>query len=68
MCKVPVKLRELVKQRLAAAAEEIFELLERTITEYEEEAERQRRLMETLLQPRVLVTRTEPGESLWTSA
>lgn len=47
MCRVLVELRELVKQRLAAAAEEIFELLEKTITEYEEHIiskyERQRR-------------------------
>lgn len=36
MVRVSVQLRELVKQRLDATAEEIFELLERTITEYEE--------------------------------
>lgn len=53
MCRVPVQLRELVKQRLVAAAEEIFELLEKTITEYEEQTEKQRTLLEQLLQPRV---------------
>ncbi|XP_042372564.1 zinc finger protein 135-like, partial [Plectropomus leopardus] len=39
MCKVQM-LRALVKQRLTAAAEEIFGLFERTIAEYEEELSR----------------------------
>ncbi|XP_070702210.1 transcriptional repressor RHIT-like [Pempheris klunzingeri] len=38
-------LREFVNQRLTAAAEEIFGLFERTIAEYEEELDRQRRLL-----------------------
>ncbi|XP_057696123.1 uncharacterized protein LOC130918447 [Corythoichthys intestinalis] len=41
MCKVQV-LRTLVKQRLNLAVEEIFELFERTIAEYEEELFRSR--------------------------
>ena len=39
-------LRVVVKQRLTAAAEEIFELFERTIAEYEEELCRQRKLLD----------------------
>ncbi|XP_034023503.1 zinc finger protein 180-like [Thalassophryne amazonica] len=51
-------LRTLVKQRLNAAAEEIFGLYERTIAEYEEELcrskeenDRQRKLLETVFKP-----------------
>ncbi|XP_061877554.1 zinc finger protein 135-like [Entelurus aequoreus] len=54
MCKVEM-LRVLVKQRLTAAVEEIFVVLERTIAEYEEELsrtkeenERQRQLLDAL--------------------
>ncbi|XP_061819582.2 uncharacterized protein [Nerophis lumbriciformis] len=54
MCKVEL-LRVLVKQRLTAAVEEIFVVLERTIAEYEEELsrtkeenERQRQLLDAL--------------------
>ncbi|XP_061539417.1 gastrula zinc finger protein XlCGF57.1-like [Phycodurus eques] len=57
MCKVQM-LRELVKQRLNVAVEEIFELFERTIAEYEEELsrskeenERQRELLEAVFTP-----------------
>lgn len=39
-------LRAFVSQRLAAAAEEIFGLFERTIAEYEEEIGRQRSLLQ----------------------
>ena len=38
-------LREFVKERLTAAAEEIFGVFQRTIIEYEEELERQRQLL-----------------------
>ncbi|XP_071369040.1 uncharacterized protein, partial [Centroberyx affinis] len=41
-------LRAFVNQRLTAAVEEIFGLLERTITDYEEEIDRQRRLLGNL--------------------
>lgn len=39
-------LRAFVNQRLTAAAEEIVGLFERTIAEYEEEFDRQRRLLQ----------------------
>nr|XP_061819583.1 zinc finger and SCAN domain-containing protein 2-like [Nerophis lumbriciformis] len=58
-------LRVLVKQRLTAAVEEIFVVLERTIAEYEEELsrtkeenERQRQLLDALFQPDVVLRRT----------
>lgn len=59
MCNVSDDLRELVRQRLAAAAEEIFELVDRALTGYEQETLRQRILLEKLLQPRVRVHRVE---------
>ncbi|XP_077390587.1 uncharacterized protein LOC144027145 [Festucalex cinctus] len=59
MCKVRI-LRTLVKQRLDVAVDEIFELFERTIAEYEEELcrtkeeiERHRELLHTVLKPSV---------------
>ncbi|KAF3698552.1 hypothetical protein EXN66_Car014239 [Channa argus] len=42
-------LREFISERLTAAAEEIFELFEKTIIEYQEEIERQRRLRENVM-------------------
>ena len=51
-------LRVFMKQRLTAAAEEIFELFERTIAEYEEELCRQRKLLDAVLQPQVQLHRT----------
>ncbi|XP_042366674.1 zinc finger protein 436-like isoform X2 [Plectropomus leopardus] len=39
-------LREFVSERLTAAAEEIFRVFKKTIVEYEEELERQRRLLD----------------------
>uniref|UniRef100_A0A667XSS9 C2H2-type domain-containing protein n=1 Tax=Myripristis murdjan TaxID=586833 RepID=A0A667XSS9_9TELE len=59
------ELRSLVQQRLAAAAEEIFGLFERTIAEYEEENRRQRRLLDAVRRthtadgPRPLVWKEE---------
>ena len=44
-------LRELISERLTAAAEEIFSLIKVTMVEYEEELDRQRRLLETILNP-----------------
>ncbi|XP_063764861.1 zinc finger protein 28 homolog [Eleginops maclovinus] len=41
-------LREFVNERLTAAAEEIFGVVERTIFKYEEEIDRQRRLLKIL--------------------
>ncbi|XP_034037158.1 zinc finger protein 39-like [Thalassophryne amazonica] len=58
MSKVRV-LRALVEQRLAAAAEEIFGLFERTIAEYQEELWRskdnERQLLDAVLNPEVRV-------------
>ena len=53
-------LRVFMKQRLTAAAEEIFELFERTIAEYEEELCRQRKLLDALLQLRCVRSRVLP--------
>ena len=47
MSAVP-SLREFVNERLTAAAEEILGVFERTIVEYEEEIDRQRRLLNIL--------------------
>ncbi|XP_044027990.1 gastrula zinc finger protein XlCGF57.1-like isoform X5 [Siniperca chuatsi] len=65
MCKVQM-LRALVKQRLTAAAEEIFGLFERTIAEYEEELrrskeenERQRELLAAVFQPQLRLHRAD---------
>nr|XP_033465327.1 uncharacterized protein LOC117245858 isoform X4 [Epinephelus lanceolatus] len=56
----------LVKQRLTAAAEEIFGLFERTIAEYEEELcrskeenERQRKLLDAVLNPQLRLHRAD---------
>ncbi|XP_068188667.1 zinc finger protein 572-like [Antennarius striatus] len=58
-------LRALVKQRLTAAAEEIFGLFERTIAEYEEELcrskeenERQRELLDAVFKPQLRIQKT----------
>uniref|UniRef100_A0A3Q2XQH1 C2H2-type domain-containing protein n=1 Tax=Hippocampus comes TaxID=109280 RepID=A0A3Q2XQH1_HIPCM len=65
MCKVRI-LRTLVTQRLNVAVEEIFELFERTIAEYEEELcrskeekERQRQLLDAVLNPQVRLHRAD---------
>ncbi|XP_049923387.1 zinc finger protein 436-like isoform X2 [Epinephelus moara] len=59
-------LRSLVKQRLTAAAEEIFGLVERTIAEYEEELcrskeenERQRKLLDAVFNPQLRFHRAD---------
>lgn len=66
--------RSLVKQRLAAAAEEIFGLFERAVAEYEEELgrsreenRRQRQLLDAVLEPQLRLRRTG-SFSFWTSA
>ncbi|XP_072219518.1 uncharacterized protein [Leuresthes tenuis] len=46
-------LREFISQRLTAAAEEIFTEFEKTIVQYEEEIDRQRRLLEITWKPRI---------------
>ncbi|KAG8004791.1 hypothetical protein GBF38_010583 [Nibea albiflora] len=57
-------MKALVKQRLTAAAQEIFELFEKTISEYEEqfcrlkeENERQRQLLDAVLKPELRLHR-----------
>uniref|UniRef100_A0A8C6U5A3 C2H2-type domain-containing protein n=1 Tax=Neogobius melanostomus TaxID=47308 RepID=A0A8C6U5A3_9GOBI len=70
-------LRALVNERLAAAAEDIFVLIERTIAEYEEELcrskqenQRKQQLLDKVLRPRVQLVRanvqipTSPGPGL----
>ncbi|XP_059180047.1 zinc finger protein 32-like [Centropristis striata] len=59
-------LRSLVKQRLTAAAEEIFGLFETTIAEYEEELcrskeenERKQKLLDDVLNPELLLDRAD---------
>ncbi|XP_071058333.1 gastrula zinc finger protein xFG20-1-like [Pseudochaenichthys georgianus] len=59
-------LLSLVKQRLTAAAEDIFVLFERTIAEYEEELsrskqenERHRKLLDAVLQPQLQIHRAD---------
>ncbi|XP_030267041.1 zinc finger protein 436-like [Sparus aurata] len=59
-------LRVFMKQRLTAAAEEIFELFERTIAEYEEELCRQRKLLAAVTEPQVQLHRTDV-QQLWES-
>ncbi|XP_045889761.1 uncharacterized protein LOC123959636 isoform X2 [Micropterus dolomieu] len=44
-------LREFVNERLSAAAEEIFGVFKKTIIEYEEEIDRQRRLLVAACRP-----------------
>uniref|UniRef100_UPI0037E9B96C zinc finger protein 850-like n=1 Tax=Semicossyphus pulcher TaxID=241346 RepID=UPI0037E9B96C len=52
-------LREFVSERLTAAAEEIFGVFKRTIVEYEEEIDRQRRLLGLVLNPEIKLKRIE---------
>ncbi|XP_051809090.1 zinc finger protein 90 homolog isoform X28 [Acanthochromis polyacanthus] len=46
-------LRELINERLTAAAEEIFTEFEKTIVQYEEEIDRQRRLLDNIWKPQI---------------
>ncbi|XP_039978871.1 zinc finger protein 35-like isoform X2 [Xiphias gladius] len=52
-------LREFVNERLTAAAEEIFGVFEKTIVEYEEEIDRQRRLLDIVWRPEIKLHRIE---------
>uniref|UniRef100_UPI003AAF1B75 uncharacterized protein n=1 Tax=Centroberyx gerrardi TaxID=166262 RepID=UPI003AAF1B75 len=58
------QLRASVKQRLTAAVEEIFGLFERTIAEYEEEIDRQRRLLEDVLKPEIQINKADAPQLL----
>ena len=51
-------LRELINQRLTAAAEEIFAVFQKTIVEFEEEIDRQRRLLDVVWKPEIRLHRT----------
>ncbi|XP_051809085.1 zinc finger and SCAN domain-containing protein 12-like isoform X23 [Acanthochromis polyacanthus] len=46
-------LRELINERLTAAAEEIFTEFEKTIVQYEEEIDRQGRLLDNIWKPQI---------------
>ncbi|XP_061671925.1 zinc finger protein 664-like [Syngnathoides biaculeatus] len=52
-------LRHFVNERLTAAAEEIFGVFERTIIEYQEELQRQRRMVDNLSTPQIKLDRIE---------
>ncbi|XP_054482816.1 uncharacterized protein LOC129116576, partial [Anoplopoma fimbria] len=52
-------LREFVTERLTAAAQEIFGVFEKTIFQYEEEVDRQRRLLDVVWKPAIKLHRIE---------
>uniref|UniRef100_A0A8C6K683 C2H2-type domain-containing protein n=1 Tax=Nothobranchius furzeri TaxID=105023 RepID=A0A8C6K683_NOTFU len=59
-------LREFIRERLTAAAAEIFSEFEQTIVRYEEEIDRQRRLLEISWKPQINVHRIElPQHHVW---
>ena len=51
-------LRELINERLTAAAEEIFGVFQKTIVQYEEEIDRQRRLLDIVWKSEITLQRT----------
>ncbi|XP_056299734.1 zinc finger and SCAN domain-containing protein 32-like isoform X2 [Pseudoliparis swirei] len=55
-------MRKFVHERLTAAAEEIFGVFEKTIFEYQEEVDRQRRLLDIVWKPEIKLRRTELPE------
>ncbi|XP_049415786.1 zinc finger and SCAN domain-containing protein 2-like [Epinephelus fuscoguttatus] len=55
-------LRGFINERLTAAAEEIFGVIEKTIVEYEEEIDRQRRLLDIAWKPEIKLHRIVPPE------
>ncbi|XP_061567444.1 zinc finger protein 37 homolog [Cololabis saira] len=58
-------LREFIGQRLTAAAVEIFSVFEKNILEYEEELDRQRRLVDLAWKPEIRLNRIDlPGENV----
>uniref|UniRef100_A0A3Q2QJS4 Zinc finger protein 37 homolog n=1 Tax=Fundulus heteroclitus TaxID=8078 RepID=A0A3Q2QJS4_FUNHE len=52
-------LREFIRERLTAAAENIFSEFDKTIVHYEEELDRQRRLLEISCKPQINLQRTD---------
>ncbi|XP_041849485.1 zinc finger protein 572-like [Melanotaenia boesemani] len=61
-------LREFISERLTAAAEEIFTEFEKTIVQYEEEIDRQRRLLETSKAQRSSHTADFPHQHVYEEA
>ncbi|XP_041637505.1 zinc finger protein OZF-like [Cheilinus undulatus] len=57
-------LRKFVTERLTAAAEDIFVVFKSTIVEYEEELERQRKLLDNVLKPQVNLYRIDVPQQL----
>ncbi|XP_049435775.1 zinc finger protein with KRAB and SCAN domains 8-like [Epinephelus fuscoguttatus] len=55
-------LRRFVNERLTAAAEEIFGVFKKTIVAYEEEIDRQRRLLDIVWNPEIKLLRIEPPQ------
>ncbi|XP_041849472.1 zinc finger protein 239-like [Melanotaenia boesemani] len=55
-------LREFISERLTAAAEEIFSEFEKTIVQYEEEIDRQRRLLDVTWKPQIKLDKTDLPE------
>ncbi|XP_033973920.1 uncharacterized protein LOC117472694 isoform X2 [Trematomus bernacchii] len=53
------KLRSVINEQLAAAADEILEVFAQALSAYEEEICRQRRLLDTVLKPQIKLHRTE---------
>lgn len=64
MCSVQ-PLRDFIRERLTAAAEEIFSEVERTIGRFEEELDAQRKLLAVCLKPQVRLHRI--GRFWWFS-
>lgn len=50
-------LKAFVSERLTAAAEEIFGVLKKTIVEYEEEIDRQRKMLDDFWKPEIKLKR-----------
>ena len=50
-------LRGFINERLTAAAEEIFGVFQKTIVEYEEEIDRQRKLLDVVWKPEMKLLR-----------
>lgn len=53
-----VSLRNVIKERLTAAAEEILGVFEQTLSVYEVEIDRQRKLLDIVLSPEIKLYRT----------
>ena len=58
-------LRQFVSERLTSAAEEIFRVFIQTVVEYEEEIDRQRRLLDAVLKPEVKLQRISMCNSVF---